>query len=54
MGVALRDIILEYKSPVNWDALPGVAAIDASNALYQFLTIIRQPDGTPLMDGTGG
>jgi len=53
MGVALRDIILEYKSPVNWDALPGVAAIDASNALYQFLTIIRQPDGTPLMDRHG-
>ena len=53
MGVALRDIILEYKSPVSWDALPGVAAIDASNALYQFLTIIRQPDGTPLMDRHG-
>jgi flap endonuclease-1 len=53
MGVALRDIILDYKSPVSWDALSGVAAIDANNALYQFLTIIRQPDGTPLMDRTG-
>jgi flap endonuclease-1 len=53
MGVALRDIVIEYKSPVSWDALSGIAAIDASNALYQFLTIIRQPDGTPLMDHRG-
>ncbi|MGB9176325.1 MAG: flap endonuclease-1 [Methanoregula sp.] len=53
MGVALRDILAEYKTPVTWEALPGVAAIDANNALYQFLTIIRQPDGTPLMDRRG-
>ncbi len=53
MGVALRDIIAEYKTPVSWEALPGVAAIDGNNALYQFLTIIRQPDGTPLMDRKG-
>jgi flap endonuclease-1 len=53
MGVALRDIITEYKTPVTWESLPGIAAIDANNALYQFLTIIRQPDGTPLMDRQG-
>jgi flap endonuclease-1 len=53
MGVALRDIIADYKTPVTWEALPGIAAIDANNALYQFLTIIRQPDGTPLMDRQG-
>jgi flap endonuclease-1 len=53
MGVALRDIIAEYKTPVTWESLPGIAAIDANNALYQFLTIIRQPDGTPLMDQRG-
>lgn len=53
MGVVLRDIIAEYKTPVTWEALPGIAAIDANNALYQFLTIIRQPDGTPLMDHKG-
>ncbi len=53
MGVALRDIIIEYKGPVAWEALPGVAAVDAHNALYQFLSIIRQPDGTPLMDKKG-
>ena len=28
-------------------------AIDAYNALYQFLAIIRQPDGTPLKDNAG-
>ena len=53
MGVALRDIIADYKEPVTWEALPGIAAVDANNALYQFLTIIRQPDGTPLMDRQG-
>ncbi|MFA4861573.1 flap endonuclease-1 [Methanoregula sp.] len=53
MGVALRDIIADYKTPVTWESLPGIAVIDANNALYQFLTIIRQPDGTPLMDRQG-
>jgi flap endonuclease-1 len=53
MGVALRDIIAEYKIPVSWEALGGIAAVDAHNALYQFLSIIRQPDGTPLMDQQG-
>ena len=53
MGVALRDIIADYKVPLGWEALPGIAAVDAHNALYQFLSIIRQPDGTPLMDTKG-
>ena len=53
MGVALRDIIADYKTPVEWESLGGVAAVDANNTLYQFLTIIRQPDGTPLMDRNG-
>jgi flap endonuclease-1 len=53
MGVALRDIIGEYKTPLPWEALAGIAAVDAHNALYQFLSIIRQPDGTPLMDQKG-
>ncbi|MCK9579293.1 MAG: flap endonuclease-1 [Methanoregula sp.] len=53
MGVAIRDIIADYKTPVTWESLPGIAVIDANNALYQFLTIIRQPDGTPLMDRKG-
>ena len=53
MGVALRDIIADYKTPLSWEALAGIAAVDAHNALYQFLSIIRQPDGTPLMDQRG-
>jgi len=53
MGVALRDILVDYKVPIPWESLGGIAAIDAHNALYQFLSIIRQPDGTPLMDSRG-
>ena len=53
MGVGLREILADYKTTVSWDALAGSAAIDGNNALYQFLTIIRQPDGTPLMDREG-
>jgi len=53
MGVALRDILTDLKRPAEADELKGVAAIDAFNALYQFLSIIRQPDGTPLLDDSG-
>jgi len=53
MGVALRDILGEYREEVELENLRGTIAVDAFNALYQFLTIIRQPDGTPLMDGEG-
>lgn len=53
MGVALRDLILDYRKEVSWESIGGVAAVDAHNALYQFLSIIRQPDGTPLMDRNG-
>jgi len=42
------------KTTVTLDYLKGKSvAIDAYNALYQFLAIIRQPDGTPLKDRTG-
>ncbi|MDR3101864.1 MAG: flap endonuclease-1 [Methanocalculaceae archaeon] len=53
MGVALRPLLADYKTSLSWDELGGIAAIDAYNALYQFLSGIRQPDGTPLMDGAG-
>jgi flap endonuclease-1 len=53
MGVDIRDILVPYKKTVGWEALAGIAAVDAHNALYQFLSIIRQPDGTPLMDSRG-
>ncbi|MEM2081913.1 MAG: flap endonuclease-1 [Candidatus Bathyarchaeia archaeon] len=52
MGVNLRD--LAPKTVVRLEDLSGKKiAIDAYNALYQFLAIIRQPDGTPLKDHTG-
>jgi len=42
------------KTTVSLESLKGKSiAIDAYNALYQFLAIIRQPDGTPLKDRTG-
>jgi len=42
------------KTAVSLEDLGGSSiAIDAYNALYQFLAIIRQPDGTPLKDRTG-
>ncbi len=52
MGVNLKDLV--PKTQVNLQNLSGKSiAIDAYNALYQFLAIIRQPDGTPLKDNTG-
>ncbi len=52
MGVNLRALV--PKTTVALDSLSGRSvAVDAYNALYQFLAIIRQPDGTPLKDHTG-
>ena len=52
MGVDIRDIII--RKEIKFSDLKGyIIAIDAYNALYQFLSIIRQPDGTPLMDEYG-
>jgi len=52
LGVNLRNIV--PKTVVKLENLSGKSiAIDAYNALYQFLAIIRQPDGTPLKDSTG-
>jgi len=52
LGVNLR--VLLPKTKVDFNSLSGKSvAIDAYNALYQFLAIIRQPDGTPLKDRSG-
>jgi flap endonuclease-1 len=52
LGVNLRDLV--PKKIVRLEDLGGKSiAIDAYNALYQFLAIIRQPDGTPLKDTMG-
>ncbi|MCX8195663.1 MAG: flap endonuclease-1 [Acidilobaceae archaeon] len=55
MGVDIADIIPEgARKEVELSALKGEAvALDAYNALYQFLAAIRQPDGSPLMDRHG-
>jgi flap endonuclease-1 len=52
MGVNLADII--KARDVTPEELRGkTVAIDAYNAIYQFLSVIRQPDGTPLKDSKG-
>jgi len=52
LGVNLR--VLMPKTKVDFKSLSGKSvAIDAYNTLYQFLAIIRQPDGTPLKDRSG-
>lgn len=52
MGVNLGDVTIAH--PVQIQDLAGKKiAVDAFNTLYQFITIIRQPDGTPLKDSKG-
>src|SRR5881398_2271424 len=52
MGINLSDIVV--LEPRKLEDFSGkVLAIDAFNTLYQFLAIIRQPNGTPLMDRQG-
>ena len=53
MGVALRALLDGCIESPGWDGIGGIAAIDAYNALYQFLSGIRQADGAPLMDDEG-
>lgn len=48
----LKDLV--WRTQVDLKALAGKSiAVDAHNALYQFLAIIRQPNGTPLRDRSG-
>ena len=52
MGVNLTPIII--KTVLSLDDLRGKSfAVDANNYLYQFLALIRMPDGTPLKDTHG-
>lgn len=52
MGVDLGDLF--ERKEIELSELKGkVIAIDAYNTLYQFLSIIRQRDGTPLIDSHG-
>jgi len=52
MGVDLGSVL--KREEISLDHLTSyMVAIDAYNTLYQFLSIIRQRDGTPLMDSEG-
>jgi len=52
MGVNISKIIPKKELEMS-DLKNKTIAIDAYVALYQFLTTIRQPDGTPLKDSSG-
>ena len=52
MGVDLADVAA-HRSITLESLANRTLAVDAYNALYQFLAIIRQPDGTPLRDRQG-
>jgi flap endonuclease-1 len=52
MGVLLTPIVV--KEPLTLGDLSGKRlAVDANGELYQFLALIRLPDGTPLKDAQG-
>jgi len=54
VGVQLKELVAPVRVELELENLSGKAvALDAYNALYQFLATIRQPDGTPLMDAMG-
>jgi flap endonuclease-1 len=52
MGVDLGELLSRKKLEIE-DLSGRWVAVDAFNTLYQFLSIIRQRDGTPLMDSSG-
>ena len=52
MGLQISEIV--PRKAVEFSDLKGkIIAVDAYNVIYQFLTTIRQQDGTPLMDKNG-
>jgi flap endonuclease-1 len=52
VGVNLTPVVV--KETISLDRLAGrTLAVDASIELYQFLSIMRLPDGSPLSDGKG-
>jgi len=52
MGVSLTQLVEGQEIGLE-DLFDKKIAIDAYNWIYQFLSIIRQPDGTPLKDSHG-
>lgn len=52
MGLKISDLV--PKKEITWEELANKRiAVDASQMIYQFVSSIRQPDGTPLMDSNG-
>lgn len=49
MGLQIGDIVPRKAIEIS-DLKGKTLAVDAFNTIYQFLSTIRQPDGTPLMD----
>src|SRR3989344_9162822 len=52
MGIQLAPLV-KGSEIIMKELTDKTIAVDALNWLYQFLAIIRQRDGTPLMDGNG-
>lgn len=52
MGVNLSGLLEPLELELS-ELASRTLAVDAHNTIYQFLSIIRQPDGTPLMDRQG-
>ena len=52
MGLDLKPLAIREKTTLEAFA-SKIVAIDAYNAIYQFLAIIRGPDGMPLSDSAG-
>ncbi len=52
MGVAIGELVPRHEITLE-ELRAKQIALDAYNAIYQFLSAIRQPDGTPLMDRQG-
>jgi flap endonuclease-1 len=52
LGVDISDIVSRHPTALK-DHRGSTVAIDSYNIIYQFLSNIRQPDGTPLTDSQG-
>ncbi len=52
MGLQFKDLVVRKEIAIS-DLSGKVLAVDSMNLLYQFLTTIRGPDGSPLTDKQG-
>jgi flap endonuclease-1 len=52
MGLQIKDLITSKEIDIN-HLINKIVVVDGFNLLYQFLTTIRQRDGTPLTDSKG-